>query len=464
MARTIRIQKYLSDRGILSRRKTEEYIKAGRIEVNGHKAAAGYAVDPANDIIAIDGQRVEIAARKRDVYLMLNKPRGYVTTTSDDKGRKCITELLEGFNERVYPVGRLDMGSEGLLLLTNDGDFANYIMHPSHHVSKTYRATVRPDVTDEQAAQLAAGVDIGQDGNREMTAPAVVQVVSKEPGRVVLQITIREGKNRQIRRMCEAVGLEVARLRRISIGPIKLGMLQPGEWRELTPKEVGALRGAVKEMPTPAKTASRGAAAQKPYSSKPYSKEGGGFKDGPRPYKRREEGEGQGQKPYQSKPYSKEGGGFKDGPRPYKRREDGEGQGQKSYQSKPYSKEGGGFKDGPRPSKRRDDGEGQGQKPYQSKPYAKDSGGFKDGPRPYKRREAGEGQKPYQSKPYSKEGGGFKDGPRPYKRREEGQGQKPYQSKPYSKEGGGFKSGAGSSTKPTGGGRSGGKGNGGRGK
>ena len=141
---------------------------------------------------------------------------------------------------RVYPVGRLDRNSEGLLLLTNDGNFANLIMHPSNHISKTYRVTARPGITDEQAAQMAAGVML--DGR--MTLPATVLVLEKGEGRVVLQITIQEGRNRQVRRMCEAVGLEVARLKRTSIGPLKLGMLQPGHWRELKPSEVAALRNA----------------------------------------------------------------------------------------------------------------------------------------------------------------------------------------------------------------------------
>ena len=158
MAKTIRIQKYLGDGGILSRRKTEEYIKAGRITVNGRPAAPGHPVAP-GDVIAIDGQRVRVERDKENLYLMLNKPRGYVTTTSDELGRRCVTQLLEGVEARVYPVGRLDRDSEGLLLLTNDGQFANLIMHPSHHIGKTYRVTVRPGITEDQCVALAAGVD-----------------------------------------------------------------------------------------------------------------------------------------------------------------------------------------------------------------------------------------------------------------------------------------------------------------
>lgn len=153
--------------------------------------------------------------KKQYRYLMLYKPRGYVTTTSDELNRRCVMDLLEDVEERVYPVGRLDKDSEGLLLLTNDGNFANGIMHPSRHISKTYRVTVRPDVTEEQLITLSSSMEL--DG--KMTQPATVVVKTKEPGRVVLLMTIHEGKNRQIRRMCESVGLEVARLRRTSIGP-----------------------------------------------------------------------------------------------------------------------------------------------------------------------------------------------------------------------------------------------------
>ena len=160
---------------------------------------------------------------------------------SDDLGRKCVTDLLSDVEERVYPVGRLDKNTEGLLLFTNDGDLANSIMHPSCHISKTYRVTVRPSVDEEQLIALESGVVI--DGKK--TLPASVSVLTKEEGRVVLSITIKEGRNRQIRKMCEAVGLEVARLKRISIGPLKLGMLKPGAYRELTPAELSALKGAV---------------------------------------------------------------------------------------------------------------------------------------------------------------------------------------------------------------------------
>ena len=160
---------------------------------------------------------------------------------SDELGRRCVTDLLADIPERVYPVGRLDKNTEGLLLFTNDGALANSIMHPSCHISKTYRVTVRPDVTEEQLIALETGVLL--DGRK--TLPAIVSVVTKEEGRVVLLITIHEGRNRQIRRMCEAVGLEIARLKRISVGPLKLGMLKPGAYRELTSAELSALRNAI---------------------------------------------------------------------------------------------------------------------------------------------------------------------------------------------------------------------------
>ena len=238
----MRIHKVLSDNGIASRRAAERMIEEGRIAVNGRRAVIGQDIDPARDVVHIDGERVHFARKTKKYYIMLNKPRGYVTTMSDELGRRCVAELVSDVGTRVYPIGRLDKDSEGLLLLTNDGDFANMIMHPSHHIAKTYRVTVRPDITEDQLIALTTGITL-DDG--VTTLPAQVNVESKEQGRVVLRMTIFEGKNRQIRRMCEAIGLEVARLRRVSIGPIKLGMLQPGKWRELTPAEMGAVRGAI---------------------------------------------------------------------------------------------------------------------------------------------------------------------------------------------------------------------------
>ncbi|MBQ8568838.1 MAG: rRNA pseudouridine synthase [Oscillospiraceae bacterium] len=238
----IRIQKILSDAGVCSRRKAEEFINQGRVKLNGHPVKLGDKAG-GKDIITLDDERIDIPRRKNKLYIMLNKPRGYVTTMSDELDRKCVTDLLSGVEERVYPIGRLDRNSEGMLLFTNDGNFANDIMHPSRHISKTYRVTVRPSITEAQIVQLSSGVVI--DGRK--TLPATVEVLEHQENRVVMLMVIREGRNRQIRKMCEAVGLEVARLRRIAIGPVKLGMLKPGAWRELTAEELRAIRNAISE-------------------------------------------------------------------------------------------------------------------------------------------------------------------------------------------------------------------------
>jgi 23S rRNA pseudouridine2605 synthase len=228
----IRLQKFLSEAGVASRRKAEEMIRGGSVKVNGVVAQIGDSVDPKKDTVLVKGKKV--TKQKTMRYILLNKPRGYVTTTDDDLGRKCVLELVKDVKERIYPVGRLDRVSEGALILTNDGAFANAMMHPSKHVPKTYRVTVRPGITAEQVDILSTGIEI--DGR--LTAPADVYVISKEEGRAVLEIVLYEGRNRQIRRMCEALDLEVARLRRTAIGSIKLGMLQTGEYRDLTQQEI----------------------------------------------------------------------------------------------------------------------------------------------------------------------------------------------------------------------------------
>lgn len=235
MAQPIRLQKYLSECAVASRRKAEELIAGGKVKVNGHVAQIGDKVQPGRDTVTVFSKKVQNTALP--VYLLLHKPRGYITTLSDDRGRKCVTDLLQDVPQRVYPIGRLDKDSEGLLLLTNDGEFANLMMHPSHHIPKHYRVTVRPAVTDAQIAQMSQGMRI--DGR--MTAPAKVRVLEKQEGRVVLEIVLYEGRNRQIRKMCEQLGLEVARLKRTAMGPVRLGMLPQGKWRELTPEEVEKL-------------------------------------------------------------------------------------------------------------------------------------------------------------------------------------------------------------------------------
>lgn len=234
----VRLQKMLADCGVDSRRKCEELIKKGNVKVNGKVAQIGDKVDPYNDKVYVKGRRVTASAKPKYRYIMLNKPRGYVTTMSDERGRKCIKELIgDDIQERVYPIGRLDKDSEGMLLLTNDGAFANHIMHPKKHINKVYRVTVRPAITEEQIEKLETGVVL--DGRK--TAPAQVRVVTKQEGRVVLEIVLREGRNRQIRRMCESLGLEVARLKRVAIGTVKLGGLKQGMYRDLSADEMKRL-------------------------------------------------------------------------------------------------------------------------------------------------------------------------------------------------------------------------------
>lgn len=235
MDNRIRLQKMLSDCGVASRRKAEELISKGLVKVNGEVAKIGDKVNPKKDAVTVKGKKV--MAKMRNYYIMLHKPRGYVTTMSDERNRKCVADLVSDVPCRVYPVGRLDRDSEGMLLLTNDGNFVNGVIHPSKHISKTYRVTVRPDITEDQLVQMSIGMEI--DGRT--TLPANVKVLSKEQGRVVLEIVLKEGRNRQIRKMCEKLGLEVARLKRTAIGQVKLGMLQPGQWRELTKEEINKI-------------------------------------------------------------------------------------------------------------------------------------------------------------------------------------------------------------------------------
>ena len=231
----VRLQKFLAESGVASRRKSEELIEQGKVKVNGRLAMIGDKVDPKKDTITVSGKK--IVKTKTFTYVVLHKPRGFITTMNDEMDRKCVAELIKDVPGRVYPVGRLDRDSEGMLLFTNDGAFANAMTHPTKHVPKTYRVTVRPSISEEQITALTQGVIIDD----RKTAPAEVRVVTKEEGRVVLEIILYEGRNRQIRKMCEEVGLEVARLKRTAIGSIKLGMLKQGAWRNLTDDEVRKL-------------------------------------------------------------------------------------------------------------------------------------------------------------------------------------------------------------------------------
>ena len=197
----VRLQKYLSECGVASRRKAEEMIAAGKVRVNGKPAEIGDKIDPSRDTVEVGGKKIRKS--KGHTYIMLHKPRGFITTMSDEMGRKCVAQLVENVGKRVYPVGRLDRDSEGLLLLTDDGEFANAMTHPTKHVPKTYRVTVRPSVTEEQITALTVGVEV--DGR--ITMPSEVRVLERQEGRVVLEIIIYEGRNRQIRKMCEALGL-----------------------------------------------------------------------------------------------------------------------------------------------------------------------------------------------------------------------------------------------------------------
>ena len=229
-----RLQKILSDRGMASRRKAEEMISAGRVTVNGRVALLGGSADADLDDIRVDGQPLPAAAGY--IYLMLNKPRGYVTTLSDEKGRQTAAQLVADCGQRVYPIGRLDMDSEGLLLFTNDGAFANRLMHPSHEVQKTYLVQVS-GFTQEKFRQLAQPIVL--DGYR--IEPPVLRLLAVKGDKCNFEIIIHEGRNRQIRRMCEAAGMQVLRLRRIREGAVTLGNLPLGKWRHLTKEEVEEL-------------------------------------------------------------------------------------------------------------------------------------------------------------------------------------------------------------------------------
>lgn len=226
-----RLQKLLSAAGVCSRRRAEEYILAGRVTVNGRTAGLGDKADPERDRVEVDG--VPLCVPKGYTYIMLNKPRGYVTTLSDEKGRKTVAQLTAGCPARVWPVGRLDMDSEGLLLLTDDGELTHRLTHPAHEVEKEYRVWVSGEI-ERALPVLSAPV---QSDGEELTADRV-----ERTGENTLTVVIHQGKNRQIRRMCAAAGLKVVRLQRVREGAVRLGGLRPGQWRPLTVVELRALQ------------------------------------------------------------------------------------------------------------------------------------------------------------------------------------------------------------------------------
>ena len=232
-----RLQKLIARAGVCSRRSAESLLTAGRVTVNGVAAHLGDKADADTDVIAIDGTAIAFA--EPAVYLMLNKPRGYVTTLSDELGRATAAELVADCGTRVFPVGRLDKDSEGLLLFTNDGALMQAMTHPSHQVDKTYEVTVTGEL-EGAADRLSAVTEL--DG--EPIMPAQVEIMERREGQALLRVTIHQGKNRQIRRMCAQVGLQVTRLRRISEDALTLGDLKPGQWRYLTDAEVAALKGS----------------------------------------------------------------------------------------------------------------------------------------------------------------------------------------------------------------------------
>ena len=234
---TERLQKILASRGVCSRRKAEELLNAGRVSVNGNVAHLGESADPDIDEILLDGKT--LPSKSEYVYIMLNKPRGFVTTLSDEKGRKNAAQLVADCGVRVYPVGRLDMDSEGLLLFTNDGEFANSLMHPKHEVDKTYRVVV-DGFTPENLEKLKQPVTL--DGYTIRKPGVDLSRPPRADGRAEILVTIHEGRNRQVRRMCAMAGMTVLRLQRIAEGQLKLGDLPKGKWRHLTEAEVRALK------------------------------------------------------------------------------------------------------------------------------------------------------------------------------------------------------------------------------
>jgi 23S rRNA pseudouridine2605 synthase len=237
MAEPIRLQKYIADCGVCSRRRAEVLISEGKVTVNGAAAHIGDKVDPEKDDVKVGIQKIS-SSHKKYVYVLLNKPRGYITTLNDELGRKCVTELLTEVNERVVPIGRLDRDSEGMLLLTNDGDLVYKLTHPKHEVPKYYVCVVAGEVGGDKLERLNRPMEI--DGY--LVEGTEVSVLKKKPDRTMLRFVLKEGRNRQIRKMCENAGLEVLRLKRVAVGELRLAEVKSGKWRYLNEDEIDYLK------------------------------------------------------------------------------------------------------------------------------------------------------------------------------------------------------------------------------
>ncbi|MFO7974680.1 MAG: pseudouridine synthase [Candidatus Hydrogenedentota bacterium] len=235
----MRLQRYLALCGVASRRASEKLIRKGEVSVNGAVASIGCEIDPETDDIHVNGKPVD---REKPVYILLNKPEGTVTTVQDPHGRKTVMDYLHGVRARIYPVGRLDRDVGGVLLLTNDGELAQRLTHPRYGVSKSYVATVKGRVTQDALDKLTSGVSLS-DG---VTAPADAQVLSRQKDKTRLRLTLREGRKREVKRMCAAVGHDVVKLRRVQFAGLETGHLRPGQWRRLRAREVARLRKMVK--------------------------------------------------------------------------------------------------------------------------------------------------------------------------------------------------------------------------
>ncbi len=249
MESTVKLQKYIASCGIMSRRAAEAEIASGKVTVNGKIAKLGDRITPETDVVIYKGKRVTPSACGH-VYIMLNKPVGFVTTMKDEEGRSSVAELVADVGTRVYPIGRLDMYSEGLLLLTNDGDFCKQLSHPSYEKAKIYKVTLVGEVTEEKLKALSSPMTITEaNGGTYRVRSCPVKLISRKEGETEIEITLREGRNRQIRRMCDAIDLKIKRLVRISEGGLSLGSLPRGKWRHLTANEVESLK-TKKDIPT----------------------------------------------------------------------------------------------------------------------------------------------------------------------------------------------------------------------